>query len=339
MLNRTPPALLIVVVVLLLTSALITAPASAARNEQGGDSEVTATAEQGAAGGADMSIAMEWSSTLPGASVGGEYVVSGESTTATVHPVCWYEPDLTGTEMAAEMTASLAGQDTSGSHIQARMDYESHATDDGRWYRGMCDISYAPDPVTGYDTILAFHSQHPPYTWVPTGQPAPTPFIDGATLAAAAYQALNIPAPQIAWNPTIGDSGATIVGMDTWVWATGDTPRTVTITASAGPVSATLVANSVGLRLSTTDGDPDCQGFGLEWKPGMAEGTSPCTIVFNRSSAHLGGTTPVTVSVSYGVTWTASDSTSGTLNSLTTSSTANVPVAEIQTLNTRSSQD
>ena len=327
-----------IAVVLLLVSTLITAPASASYSEHDGDSEVTATAEQGAGGGADIELAMEWSSTLPGASVGGQYVVSGESTTAAVHPICWYEPNLTGTEMAAEMTASLAGQDTSGSHLQARMDYESHATDDGRWYRGVCDVSYAPDPVTGSQTILAFSSQ-PPYIWVPTGQPEPTPFIDGATLAAAAYQALDIPAPQIAWNPTIGDSGATIVGMDTWVWATGDTPQTVTITASAGPVSATLVANSVGLRLSTVDGDADCRGFGLEWKPGMAEGTSPCTIVFDRSSAHLGGTTPVTVSVSYGVTWTASDSTSGTLNSLATSSTANIPVAEIQTLNTRSSQN
>ena len=113
-----------------------------------------------------------------------------------------------------------------------------------------------------------------------------------------------------------------------------DSPRSVTVTASAGSTSATVTAASAGLQLSAPDGKPSCQGFGVAWHSGMPEGSSPCTISFNRSSAHLGGTTPLTVSVAYSVTYTGSDGANGTLPGLTTTSTINLPVAEVQTLTT-----
>ncbi len=179
-------------------------------------------------------------------------------------------------------------------------------------------------------------SNNPPNVWVPEGQSAPAPYISPAWLAEVAWQAVKIPAPTVETNPKVGDRGATLVGMDTWVWATGSTPRSVTATATAGPTTATVTASSTGLQLSAPDGKASCQGFGIPWHSGMPEGSSPCTISFNRSSAHLGGTTPLTVSVAYSVSYTGSDGASGTLPGLTTTSTVDLPVAEVQTLTTNS---
>ena len=158
------------------------------------------------------------------------------------------------------------------------------------------------------------------------------------TLVSAAMDSVAIPAPQVDTNPkiTTGDGvpDATVVGMDTWVWATGDTPSEVRVTASAGSMSAEVVASSSGLRVSAPDANQSCTGWGSPWVDGESqEGGSDCTIEFTRSSAHLGGTTPVSVSVSYDVSWTASDGSSGTLDPITTNSTVDIPVAEIQTVN------
>ena len=118
------------------------------------------------------------------------------------------------------------------------------------------------------------------------------------------------------------------------MWATGNTPTSVTAKASAGSTTATITAGSSGLQLTAPDGKASCQGFGVAWHQGMPEGSSPCTISFNRSSAHLGGTTPLKVSVAYSVTYTGSDGANGTLPGLTTTSTIDLPVAEVQTLTT-----
>ena len=159
----------------------------------------------------------------------------------------------------------------------------------------------------------------------------------------AAMGAVTIPAPSVETNPkiTTGDGvpDATVVGMDTWVWATGDTPSEVRVTASAGSMSAEVVAASSGLRVSAPDANQSCTGWGSPWVDGESqEGGSDCTVEFTRSSAHLGGTTPLSVSASYDVSWTASDGNSGTLNPITTTSTHDIPVAEIQTVNHTPSQ-
>ena len=169
-------------------------------------------------------------------------------------------------------------------------------------------------------------------------QYTPAPLFDGGALARAAWGAVTIPQPSVETNPRIttgdGVSGATVVGLDTWVWATGETPARVRATASAGAVTATVVASASGLRVSAPDSVPACTGWGSPWVPGQSqEGGSDCTVEFTRSSAHLGGTTPLTVSVGYDVAWTATDGTSGTLDPVTTTSTVDLPVAEIQTVN------
>ena len=221
------------------------------------------------------------------------------------------------------------------SQLRARYpNYPAYADDDdGFWYFSRCWRERAPDSsLSAFQTMsLNYMTQSPP-VYVPAGSAPPAPMIDGRTLAQAAWDAVTIPEPQIGYNPTLGDSGATLVGWYTWVWATGDTPAQVTATATAGPVSATVTAVAGGLDLSAPDAEVDCTGFGIPWSQG-ASGTD-CTVVFTRSSAHLGGTTPLSVSASYDVTFTASDGAAGDLGSATTSSTVDIPGAEVQTLNT-----
>lgn len=119
------------------------------------------------------------------------------------------------------------------------------------------------------------------------------PLVDGATLAQTAWNAIKLLTPTVETNPKVGDRGTTLVGIDTWVWATASIPRTVTATATAGPTAAT----ASGWQLSAPDGRASCQGFGMVWHSGMAQGSSPCTISFSRSSAHPGGSIPLTVPV------------------------------------------
>ncbi|WP_308807244.1 hypothetical protein [Actinomyces sp. 594] len=217
-------------------------------------------------------------------------------------------------------------------------DYESYADDtEGYWYTPFCDPRYmAEDDERDFSEIQdAYVADHDP-VYVPAGQAAPEPEIDGATLAQAAWDAVTIPTATIGYNPMVGDVGATIVGMDTWVWATGDTPKEVTVTATAGSTTATITATAKWLTLQPKDGTAKCTSFGIPWsEDNDAKGTD-CKIIFNRSSAHFkDNVTPVDIKVSYAITYTATDGASGSMDTHTTSTTTAIPVAEIQTLNTR----
>ena len=230
---------------------------------------------------------------------------------------------------------SPGGSGTATDHRLARYpNYPAYADeDDGFWYFPRCWPERAPDTDRSLFIGMALgYVFGNPQVYVPAGSAPPAPVVDGRTLARAAWEVVTIPEPQVGYNPTLGDSGATLVGWYTWVWATGDTPAQVTATATAGPVSATVTAVAGGLDLSAPDAEVDCTGFGIPWSQG-ASGTD-CTVVFTRSSAHLGGTTPLSVSASYDVTFTATDGAAGDLGSATTSSTVDIPVAEVQTLNT-----
>ncbi|WP_143233223.1 hypothetical protein [Actinomyces ruminis] len=120
--------------------------------------------------------------------------------------------------------------------------YESYADDEeGYWYVATCSSAYMADddPRDFYDVIQDYVASHAP-VWVPAGESAPVPEVDGATLAQAAWDSVTIPTATISYNPMYGGVGATFVGMDTWVWATGDTPKEVTVTATAGSTTATI---------------------------------------------------------------------------------------------------
>ncbi|WP_257210356.1 hypothetical protein [Actinomyces ruminis] len=262
--------------------------------------------------------------------------------TAAVHPVCWYEQDGTGADRAEWIDSGKAAEyirfNHSGSVEEYKThfpDYESYADDEeGHWYIPYCDPRYmTDDDERDFREIEdAYIADHDP-VYVPAGESAPAPEVDGATLARAAWDSVTIPTATISYNPMYGGVGATFVGMDTWVWATGDTPKEVTVTATAGSTTATITATASMLTLQPDDGTATCTGFGIPWtEENDAKGTD-CVIVFDRSSAHFkDSVTPVDVKVSYAITYTASDGASGSMDTHTTSTTTTIPVAEIQTI-------
>lgn len=303
---------------------LVSSPAVSGVNH-----DANASSQQGAGSGA-VQINVSWSySSDASAPSGGQ----SRSQSVTVHPICWYEAGMSGAEAAKWARSGVDPNSPTGSEEAETYfpGWESHANDsEGHWYYSTCSREFAPDDETFKKAMESRKSLE--YVWIPAGGQPPAPLIDGTTLARAAWKAVNIPAPTIETNPKIGDKGQTLVGMDTWVWATNGTPRAVTATATAGPVTATVTAGTAGLKLSAPDSRPSCQGFGIPWHKGMPEGSSPCTIKFTRSSAHLGGTTPLTTSVVYSASFSATDGSGGSLPAITTTNTINIPVAEVQAL-------
>ena len=323
-----------------------TGPASATTREGGDGGGVTPSVSGSEGTGYEVQISVTSETAAPGGGGGdggGSESWSTQATT-TVLPVCFYDHPVPGHAVTKHMedryknAQGNAEKKKRADYVGANdfPDWKKHGQEDGNWYFVNCKKDRAPDSETfGWIMYNFFKVNNNPETvFVPAGQQPPRVPVDGATLARAAWNAIKLPTPTVETNPKVGPQGATLVGMDTWVWATGSTPKTVTATATAGPTTATVTASSAGLQLSAPDAKASCQGFGVAWHSGMPEGSSPCTISFNRSSAHLGGTTPLTVSVAYSVTYTGSDGANGTLPAITTTSTTNLPVAEVQTLTT-----
>jgi len=339
-------AVVLVVAMFSAVVSLVGSPTALAFRES--DTEVgssSGSVSSGGDGSVDVAVMVQFTSAAADGSGGGGTAVSSQSVTASVHPVCWYIPYKTGEETAS----SLESNDTvynvtrfSGHTLEEYRyrfpDYESHASDsEGYWYIPWCSPEYyRGDDLADFSTLSKSWVERNMAVWVPAGGSPPEPEIDGETLARAAWDAVTIPTATIGYNPMVGDVGATIVGMDTWVWATGDTPKEVQVTATAGSTTATITATAKWLTLQPKDGTAKCTGFGIPWtEENDAKGTD-CKIVFNRSSAHFkDSVTPVDIKVSYAIEFTATDGAAGTMDTHTTSTTTSIPVAEIQTLNTQ----
>lgn len=311
-------------------------PSSPAFAEGGG---VSGHSSQNADGGVNISVSVSYNSATPGSGgSGGATTTSSRQVGTTVKPKCSYKPSMSGKDTAkffeSRQFKDLARMSPDVDYNQETSKYENwkeHGSDaEGYWYTPECAPDDFSDPE--YTKYRAeFNTKGP--IWVPAGGQPPVPPVDGATLAKAAWKAVEIPAPSVEMNPRMDGDVQTLVGVENWVWASADTPQSVTATASAGPVSATVTATSSGLTLSAPDSKVSCQGFGTPWQPGMPEGGSSCTMTFTRSSEHLGGSTSVKVGVSYSASYTASDGAQGSLPSVSTSGSLSLKVGEAQSLN------
>lgn len=301
---------------------------SSARAGEIGDDSVGASSVNKVDGVSTISVGVSYTSVSNG---GGGGAATSTTATGTVAPLCDYSSTATGADLAHDIRKPPTHP---GAQVPKEKypDWEQHENEPGQWYYLNCH----EDRASSEEEYIKARddAKSRPAVWVPDGEDPPAPEVDGETLAQAAWDAVDIPTPSIGTNPALGDSGATVVGLDTWVWADGDTPATVTATATAGPVTATVTATASGLSLSAPDSTPHCSGFGTPWQPGMAEGSSDCTIVFGRASAHRASqTTPLRTSATYDVSYTATDGSSGALDPVTVTSTTELPVTEIQTVN------
>ena len=178
--------------------------------------------------------------------------------------------------------------------------------------------------------------------WV--AAPSATPAsVAPSSLLAQAVRSLVVPAPSIRFDP----SAFTVVNIATWLWIDPAHWRSYTATASAGGVSATAVATPVDVVWQTGDGSGGvvCPGPGVPYRtavPPSAQRTY-CSYTFRRSSAGQvssdgdanDGAFPVTATITWSITWTASGAPGGgVLPPLHTSSSSALRVEQVESVGT-----
>ena len=200
-----------------------------------------ASATSDGGGEITASVSVEYVTSGLGGDSGG--VTSSSSGTVTVDPVCKYVHFMSPAELAAKGGANArgaaggAGGLLSPYIVQGLPDYEKHKNDSGgSWYVRSCNILYQAPALGGSSVsqeekaedaqeIREFYASNPDeFIWVDPGASPPAPRISAGRLARAAWKVVKIPAPTVQTNPKVGSQGATLVGMDSWVWATGETP-------------------------------------------------------------------------------------------------------------------
>ena len=172
----------------------------------------------------------------------------------------------------------------------------------------------------------------------PSGPPVPA--VDPHALALQAERSLQLPAPVLGLDP----SGTSVVNLATWLWIDPSLWHAYSVTASAGPVSATAVATPVSVHWTTGDGGVEtCNGPGVPYdteEPASGQTTS-CDHVYLVTSA--GRSSPdgdpddaaftVVATVSWSVQWSAEGAPGGgPLPSLSTSSSVPLRVEQIESL-------
>ena len=290
------------------------------------------------AGGGSLEVTVSGTGVRQG---GGSYTVPG----STVHiaPTCFYRQFMTGKEYAAAWASN--GQFTYTAHhlppedqFEPEPGYLDHKDDDeGHWWYPSCDAESWTGPEDKYAAYRdAYYDTHKTMYVEATERPPVADAVPPEKLAQVAFEATTIEPGTVHWNPTRKGDDATFVGLDTWVWL-DDSPTHLEVTASIPGLSATVTSTLEGLHLSADGADSDdCDGTGTPWSAGA---TTDCRLTFDRSSAnqpvkagHDEPTTTLTADAVWNAAWTSTDGDGGTLDDQTITSTAEVPVAEIQSV-------
>ncbi|GEM00144.1 hypothetical protein [Cellulomonas terrae] len=265
------------------------------------------------------------------------------TSTVRVPPACWYGRGLTGAQyFETWRPGGLVEQGGWSPSADQYVDptlhagYEAYAAVEGHWFEATCR---ADAPLEYRQRYYASH----PGLFVEPSDPVPAQEVevDPAVLAQVARDAMDLPEGTIRWNPSLVGSGATVVGMDTWVWVE-DAPTAVRVRAEIPGTWAQVDAVLAGMEVSAPGADPvRCEDTGTPWAEG-ASGTT-CAITFLRSTAGErveDGQSLPTVTLSATATWAASwtsslDATATPLTNQIVVTTAQIAVAEIQALVTR----
>ena len=169
------------------------------------------------------------------------------------------------------------------------------------------------------------------YSWFGTYDPA-DPFaglLAGERAAELALERLDLSDPIVRLNPP----GDQLVGLQSWLWV--DTPwAPAAVAASVTGVTATVTAIPQFVEWDLGDGSTlTCRGPGSGYDASQPadEQTSACSHVYERPSyAEPGGVYQVTATVTYAVTWQATDGTGADLGPVTRATTVPARVVEVQ---------
>ncbi|PSL06786.1 hypothetical protein CLV30_102174 [Haloactinopolyspora alba] len=179
--------------------------------------------------------------------------------------------------------------------------------------------------------------------WYEETEGEPPVVIQPEELALAAQAQIKIPNPQVEQNPKLENTAnTTLVNVDTGFWVTDpasvggeDGVHEIRATIPETGVWVEIRAETDGLQIASQAGSTTCTPAEAvtAWSPGS---DPACSVQFNRASTHLPGGYPVTVSSAWNTSWRGgvgdTETDSGTLDPITTETTLNIPVAEVQTL-------
>ncbi len=197
----------------------------------------------------------------------------------------------------------------------------------GSWYSVSC---YFPDGASDTQT-----------EWIADPTVAPAPTVAPYEVALQAERSLQLPEPIISTDP----SSTALVNLPTWLWVDGADWHPYSVSASAGPVSATVVAAPLSVTWSMGDGHAlACPGPGEPFVSGPTStlSTTDCSYDYPESSAGEpspdgdpnDGSFPVTATVTWSVTWSSTGAAGGgTLPTLYTSTTSRLRVAQVESIN------
>lgn len=146
---------------------------------------------------------------------------------------------------------------------------------------------------------------------------------------------LHLPRPQIRLNPAA--PAPQVVFVPTWLWVDPVVWNSRSATAAVPGLSITAVATPIAVRWETGDGGGATCGQGTAWTPGTdpAAASPDCGHTYTVSSrSQADGMFTVTATITWKVTWSGGGQT-GTEPALTSTSTAQVRVAESSVVNTR----
>ncbi|HEY3732990.1 MAG TPA: hypothetical protein VGL63_03655 [Streptosporangiaceae bacterium] len=264
----------------------------------------------------------------------GDYTMAptGFANVAVPAPPCWMTPLISGPEMYALYEASKnqqvgpSGQNSWAGYAQWIAQIKQEKNSPGEWY--------VPE-MYGTAAGFACGAKLPLLEWVPPGTAPQAPPIPMSTLAAYAYDHLKVPTPHLVVNP----AAKNFVSLPTYVWATaaggGNMPARLTITASSGGNSATLIATPGQLSVSASQPaaySSGCTASGSKYPIGHAPANSgpgvipDCGVVFTAPSK--------AATIQGSLTWDiAPPPGTGPFAPITVGGTRTVSVAEIQNLN------
>ena len=171
----------------------------------------------------------------------------------------------------------------------------------------------------------------PPF-WVSGAQPpaAGTVQVAPVVVAEQAARQLGLGSPTIEMAPP--DSAPQLVGVASWLWIDPAAWRTLSASASAGPVTTTATATPTKVVWDMGNGDSvTCEGPGTPYSAADPNATTACSYTWPGP-----GSFNVTATVYWSVTWTATGAAGGGNLGLQPGPAAEVPVTvtESQAINT-----
>ncbi|MFJ5776540.1 hypothetical protein [Streptomyces sp. NPDC093094] len=263
-------------------------------------------------------------------------------------PACWYEPQWTPEEYEKEFERRWNVGHFSGAA-------EAYAADKSRYIEGDPYKNFNKDKsgegmfwgtvydwkrLEGDDYLACSQADF----WVDNGDDPPVEnAIDAETLAKLAYNEVQVPNTEV----TLAPEGTSKVNLPTWAWLDKADFHEVSVTAALNVggwnLSATTTARPKSLKLEPGTADAttfpasgECtinadDSIGAPYTRGKTDETPPCGITYLRSSG--GNTYKLKATVTWEITWKASNGEAGTLPNGTFGNDQDVIVQEIQSIN------